>query len=157
MASGDITDYVGRTVDIVAFDGLELGREALLEQTLAQPGKGGKVVTGVQKLVQRFLLELFKEKGSDPYSERGTEFMLEARSGYMNSVTDVHGAFARAILLASNNLTEEESNSDPADERLHSVEVVQVQLVQGSARAWLKLLSQAKEDREAIFPVEFPI
>lgn len=157
MTTGNVADYVGRTVDILAFDGLELGKEVLLEQTLAQPGKGGKVITGVQKLVQRFLLEVFKEKGSDPYSQRGTEFMTEARSGFMNSVTDVHGAFARAILTAGINLRAEESSSDPDDERFSEAEILQVQLEFGVARIWVKLLSLAEEGRSVIFPVEFPV
>ena len=157
MSTGNVTDYVGRTVDLLAFDGLELGGEVLLEQVLAQPGKGGKVITGIQKLVQRFLLEVFKEKGSDPYSDRGTEFMTEARSGYMTTVVDVHGAFARAILLTGINLKAEESESDPDDERYDYAEIVQVQLIQGTARIWVRLYSLAGEDRAVTFPVEFPV
>lgn len=157
MTNGDIADYVGRTVDILAFDGLELGKEVLLEQTLAQPGQGGKIITGIQKLVQRFLLEVFKEQGSDPYSNRGTEFMTEARSGYMNSVTDIHGGFARAILIAGINLQAEEDGTEPDDERYESAEILQVQLVAGVARVWIKLLSLEGEDRAVVFPVEFAI
>jgi hypothetical protein len=148
---------VGRTTDILAFNGLELGHEVELEQTLAQPGGGGKVVTGVQKLVQRFLLEVLKEQGSDPYSTRGTEFMTEALSGYLNTVADVHGAFARAVLTAGINLRAEESESEPDDERFESAEILSVTLIQGTAAIWVKLLSRAGEDREAIFPVEFPV
>lgn len=157
MSTGNVTDYVERTVDILAFDGLGMGREVLLEQVLAQPGKSGKVITGVQKLVQRFLLELFKEKGSDPYSDRGTDFMIEARSGFMVSIADVHGSFARAILTVSINLRAEEFDTDPNDERWGSAEILEVELIQGTARIWVKLFSRAKEDRAVIFPVEFTV
>lgn len=157
MPAGSVADYVGRTVDILAFDGLELGGDVLLDQVLAQPGRSGKVVTGIQKLVQRFLLEFLKERGSDPYSARGTTFMIEARSGYLNSVTDIHLAFSGAVLQAGINLQEEESDSDPDEERYASAELVQVQFVYGSAKLWIKLLSRAGEDRAIILPVEFPI
>lgn len=157
MSEGNLSDYLGRTVDVVAFDGLEQGREAQLELTLAAPGGGGKVVTGVQKLVQRFLLEVFKEAGSDPYSTRGTTFMTEAKAGYLNSVPDIHGAFARAILTATINLQEEETGTEPDDERFASAEVLQVTLVDGTASIWVKLLSQAGEDRAVIFPISIAV
>lgn len=157
MATGNIANYAGRTIDILAFDGLELNREVLLEQILAQPGQGGKIITGIQKLVQRFLLEVFKEQGSDPYSLRGTQFMTEARSGFINSVSDIHGAFARAILTVNINLQAEENGTEPDDERFGSAEIEQVQFVAGVARIWVKLLSLEGEDRAVIFPVEFPV
>lgn len=157
MVTGNITDYVGRTVDVLAFDGLELGKEALLDQVLAQAGGGGKVITGVQKLVQRFLLEILKERGSDPYSIRGTDFMMEARSGTLTTVTDVHGAFARAILLATINLQGEEDGTEPDDERFASAEILQVEFEYGEVRVWVRLLSRAGEDRAAIFPLDIPI
>ena len=69
-----VADYVGRTIDVLAYDGAVPAGEVLLEQIMAQPGEGGKIATGMQKLAQRFILELFTETGSQLYfPNRGTE------------------------------------------------------------------------------------
>jgi hypothetical protein len=157
MATGNVADYVGRTIDVLAFSGLNLGDELLLEQTLAEEGKGGSVITGIQKLVQRWLLEVFKVQGSAAYSTRGTEFIAEARSGFLTNVADIHGSFARAVLTAGINLQAEESATDPLDERYGSAEIDSVQFSQGIAKLFVRLTSLAGDDRAVIFPLEFPI
>jgi hypothetical protein len=62
--SGTVQQYVGRTSDLLAFDDAAIQGNALLTQTLVKPGQGGALIAGIEKLVQRFILELFTEKGS---------------------------------------------------------------------------------------------
>ncbi len=96
-----IIDYVDRTVDVAAFQGWELGVgvEALLDQQLASPENSGEVLTGVVKLVQRFLLLLFTEIGSLTYlPDSGCTFMRDARQGRWRSSADVSNSFHFAIM-----------------------------------------------------------
>src|SRR5690606_30103881 len=111
-------DYIGRTVDVVAFQGTQLRGEILLAQRLARPGTGGSVNTGIVKLGQRFLLELLTERGSMKHRpERGSSFMREVRSQRIRTVTELHAAFARGLLDVRRNLRGEDAEDDPLDEQ----------------------------------------
>ena len=58
-----VADYVGRTVDVVAYQGSGLGGERQLTQSLGREEDGkGQINTGIVKLGQRFLLELLTEQ-----------------------------------------------------------------------------------------------
>jgi hypothetical protein len=135
--------YAGRTYDVLAYDGGQASGEVLLQQRLAAPGEGGKICTGIQKLAQRFLLELFTEKGSIPYwSERGTSFMTEAKAGWLRSQEDVQASLARAIVDVTRNLQTEETGNEPDDERFKSATIASVTYEQDHVRVYLELQSQ---------------
>jgi hypothetical protein len=154
----DISDYIGRTIDVLAYDGAKLLGRTLLTQALANENEGGKVTTGIQKLSQRVLIELMTEKGSMQFlPERGTEFLLEARQGYLNSQLDVFMSVARASVDVINNLRGEESESDPDDERIDAIETVAVTYSPGEASVTLKITSLAGDARPIILPVSVPI
>jgi hypothetical protein len=149
-----IADYVGRKSDVTAFDGLLPAGEVLLTQQLASDTHSGKIVTGIQKLVQRFLLELLTEQDSMPYlPERGCLFLYEARAGYWHTQLEVQGAFARAVSQIRRNLRNDEIDSDPDDERFGSAELLGVSLSAGAARLSISLASLAGIDRPVILPI----
>ena len=54
--SASVKDYVGRTVDYLAFDDARARDNTLLTQTLVKAGQSGALITGIEKLVQRFLV-----------------------------------------------------------------------------------------------------
>jgi hypothetical protein len=97
-----ISQYIGRTVDHIAFDGMgPPGQDRLLIQAMVLPGESGALITGIQKLAQRFLIELLTGVGSLRYlPRRGTTFMTEARSGFWRNVSDVEQSFYGALLDA---------------------------------------------------------
>jgi len=148
-------DYAGRKLDVLAFDGATLKGETLLDQVLARPGAGGKITAGVQKLAQRFLLELLTEEETLPYNpSRGCLFMFEARAGYFQTHLDVIGAFARAVSAIRRNLANDETDDDPEDERFASAELKSVSLAAGTARLYVELLSQAGTARTVLLPLD---
>mgnify|MGYP000877176217 CR=1 FL=1 len=115
-------DYVGRKVDLLAFHGYDSGDpSAPLEQSLAPDGTGGAVVAGVEKLAQRFLVELLTERGSLPYAAaRGCSILSEARQGGWRSAGDVTRSFYSSLVDVRRTLLGLESDSDPDDERYAS-------------------------------------
>lgn len=150
-----VAEYVGRTVDIAAFQGMTLREKVLLRQALADPGLGGTIVTGIAKLGQRFLLELLTERGSMLYKERrGSTFMLEARRGSIRTQADLMAAFSRALLDVSRSLAAEEQETDAADERFGDAEIINVALFSGRAVVYVRVSSQDPQAR-VILPVAY--
>jgi hypothetical protein len=107
-------DYTGRTVDVAALDGTYADSEFELVQGIMGAGyRSGKVVTGIQKLVQRWVIEFLTPLGSMPYLlNRGSVFLNEARSGRMRTEADVMSVFAYANSKISDTLIEDEQYSD---------------------------------------------
>ena len=154
-----IEDYVGRKIDILAYYTGETGTgEVKLEQTLVPEGTGGVVTTGIQKLAQRFLLELLTERGSMTYTPtRGCDFMKEARLGYLRTPLDVMASFSAALTDIKRNLRLEDDDDDSDDEKFASAEVISVSLTGGSASVHVKVISQAGSTRTVIAPLAVTI
>ena len=149
-----VADYQGRTVDVLAYDGATPAGEVLLEQIMAQPGEGGKITTGIQKLAQRFILELFTETGSQFYFPgRGTRFLTEARRGVLRTPADIFASFSRALVDIKRNLQLEESDADPSDERYQDAVILEVTFVNGVASVKVFIFSQAGGSRQVILPI----
>ena len=147
-------DYTGRQVDVLAFDGSTDFGAVMLQQTLAQPGQGGKITAGIQKLAQRFVLELLTIKGTICYDpDRGTNFMLEAQTGQLNTQLDVYGAFARAVDQIGINLVGDEVASDPLDERFDSATIDSIAVEPGVAHIYVTLNSRAANSRSVLIPI----
>lgn len=147
-------DYTNRLVDVLAFDGATPFGEVMLEQTLCQPDQGGKITAGIQKLAQRFLLELLTEKGSMAYhADRGTWFMRDAKMGYLRTQLDVHGSFARALEDVADNLIKDEVDTDPDDERFGDAEITSIAVSPGLAKIYMTLWSRAGRDRAVTIPL----
>ena len=152
--SNFIFDYTGRQIDVLAFDGATPRGEVALQQTLAQPGEGGKITAGIQKLAQRFLLELLTEQGSMLYNpHRGSTFMTEVRLGLLRTQVDVYGSFARAVDQITDNLIGDESASDPLDERFASAAINSIAVAPGAAHIYVSLTSRDGTARPVILPI----
>jgi len=154
-----ITDYIGRKIDILAYYTDETGiGETKLEQTMTPTGTGGVITTGIQKLSQRFTLELLTERGSMIYRPtRGCQFMREARLGYLRTPLDVMASFSASLTDIKRNLQLEESESDSSDERFASATVISVSLTGGNASVYVQVTSQAGSTRTVIAPLAVTI
>ncbi len=153
----NLINYVGRTVDVAAFQNVSAIQKTLLDQALASPGKSGTMLTGIAKLGQRFLLELLTEQESMPFlSNRGCSFMTEARLGQIRTQIDLSAALSRALLDVERNLTAEESDSDPDDEKYGSAEIDSVEYSGNGAKVAIRLSSQ-DPDAQIILPVALVI
>jgi hypothetical protein len=145
---------VGRTVDLLAYQGVQASGDILLAPSLADPSTGGYVITGIQKLAQRFIVELFREQGTTTFRPGlGTTFLTEARYGSFRTQADVISAFARAVSQIRVNLQAQESDDDPDDERFLDAEVLSVVVESERVAIYANLISRAGRDRQFVFPI----
>ena len=154
-----ITDYLGRTHDLLGYQGGNVaGGEVLLTQALATEINSGQITTGIQKLAQRFLLELLTENGSLTYlPNRGCDFMSKARLGNFLTPLDVLSAFSASLVDIRGNLEAEESEDDEDDERFLNAEAKSVTLNAGSATLHIQITSRAENTRIIIAPLNITI
>jgi hypothetical protein len=150
-----IADYADRTIDVLAFSGVKQSGEALLTQELFNPEQSGLVCTGIQKLAQRFILELLTDKGSmQGKPANGTGLMRAYRQGIVRSEMDAAQEWAFAVNDALANMRAEEELTDPDDERISGVELNSVAFSPGIKVAYYaKLTSLAGTDRKVILPL----
>jgi hypothetical protein len=152
--SAPVRDYVGRTVDLLAFDGAKAEGTAQLIPELAAPQQSGALITGISKLVQRFLIELLTEKGSLLYQpQRGTFFMIKLRLGAIRTSEQLISEFSEAEIDLRSSLILEESANDPPDEKYLSAELLSANLQGDSADLLIKITSRAGESRKVIYPL----
>lgn len=154
LLSGTVQDYIGRTVDLLAFDGATRNKESKLIPSLVLPGQSGALITGIEKLVQRFLFELLTEQGSLQYQpDRGTSFMTQIRAGFLRTSQDLFSEFSRAELEIRNTLLREESVTDPVDERYQGSELLAVSLSGDLATLTILVSSRAGSSRQVSYPL----
>lgn len=152
-----VRDYIGRTVDMLLYDSATeplTTNPVPAQPGLVQPGGSGALTTGLQKLSQRFLLELLTVRGSLVYlADRGTTFLLELRSGQLRTTADVMDAFARAEHYARGPLRREQSDTDPADERYQKAELLAATLSGDRLSLRIRVISAAGSDAVIIYPL----
>lgn len=153
-ATGTVAQYLGRTVDLAAWHGVDPLRAVPLEDTLVPAGSGGYVVAGPQKVVQRFLLRLLKRQGSMRFlPSEGTQFMRDAQQGRWRTVADVSGSFYRAVSDIRLAMAAEESEDDPPDERFLDATLLAVELTaRDSVRLRVRIRTQ-DPSRVFLFPL----
>lgn len=152
----NIAEYVGRTVDVLAYTGASPDGERLLTQSLASNGGGGQVCTGLQKLSQRFAIMLLTEKGTVPYlPDRGSDFMTQARLGRLRTQVDVMSSFSAAMIDVLANMKAEETTNDPDDERIDTADLLSVAVSPGFASITVQVSSRAGGTTSFIMPLDF--
>lgn len=150
-----IQEYSGRTVDVLAYKGGRSTGVNRLTMELALPDDSGEITAGVQKLAQRFLIELLTEKGSLTYLPlRGCDFMREARLGLWQTPLDIMSSFSSSLLDIKDNLTLEETGIEPSDERFLNAELLTVTLSDGEAAITVRVTSRAGTTRTFISPLK---
>ncbi len=148
-----LEQYLGRTFDVMAFQGVTTRREAKLSQELFDTEAAGRICTGIQKLVQRFLLELLTRRGSMTFlPDRGCDFLTQAARGFRTEM-DVSVEFALAIVDISRNLQAEETDEWPDDERFADAELTGILLSSSQLSLSIRLTSRAGTSRTFIAPV----
>jgi hypothetical protein len=150
-----ITDYAGRTVDLLAFQAAQTNGVAQLVHALVMPSESGNLIAGVNKLAQRWLIEMLTEAGSIPYlPTRGTILMRELRLGRVRNAVDAEQTFYFAANEAKQTLLAEESTTTPDDESYGSV-VLNSAVVSGSALVLrVTLNSLAGTSRTVLLPID---
>jgi hypothetical protein len=147
-------DYSGRTVDLLAYQDPATSGLPLVPSFFDEEAAGGRIVTGIRKLSQRFIVALLTERGSMVFFPlRGNDFVLQARQGRLRSTHDAIQAMAIAMLQIESQLLEEESEDDPLDERFARAELQSLQFVPGAVSTVIQLYSLAGESRIVVAPV----
>lgn len=88
------TDYTGRTVDLLIFQGVKaVGDQPI---TLGWNG-GGQICTGVQKVAQSWTVLFLTDRGTVLNKpNRGTDFLAAVRSGKIQVDEDIPAQFSTA-------------------------------------------------------------
>lgn len=128
----NVTSYQGRTVDLGILQGSEnsIGVMVPLVQSLTEAAApGGILVTGLQKLAQRFLLILLTEQNTLTYlPANGCRFMADARSGIWRTAADVTASFQYSLIDIKRQLSAIALPTDPLDELLLDAILLNVSL-----------------------------
>lgn len=148
-------DYLGRRFDILAFSGVTETGDVLLSQTLFNNQHSGEVCTGVQKLSQRWLLEFMTRRGSMGFhlQGRGSDFLRWADQGTLRSEFDVRAYFNFAAQQVKTNLTAEDDDQTPDDERLSHSVLEQIAVQPGVLSLRIRIVSLSGDSRQVILPV----
>ena len=151
----NFTAYQGRVFDVVGLRGAKPAGDVQLSQTLFGADSGGEVITGVQKLAQRWTMEFLTIIGSMKFLKgRGTDFMRKARQNRFRTEVDVFSAFAFAEVGLGKNLRKEESDDRPDDERYASSELLTVTLAEDFLALTVRVTSLAGTSRDVILPIK---
>lgn len=154
QALGNVADYVGRTVDLLAFQGQRVSGEAKLTHALVRPGEGGELCTGIQKLVQRWLIEFLTIRGTLRYlARRGCDFVGQLRRGELRTHIDGQQAFYLSAQQIKINLRAEETATTPDDEAFGAVVLEALTIVGDTVTIRLQITSLAGQTAKAILPI----
>lgn len=131
-------------VDVLAFYGLEPGSAQTLTQVLVPPGAQGRAVSGIYKLVQRFLLALLTRVGSLRYAPTtGSTFLEDFDWDGWRTAADIQQSFYSALPDVRQQLVALEQNGDSLDERFDSAVLVGVNIQKGRVALNIKLKTRA--------------
>lgn len=153
MSTIDLSPYITHSYDILAFRGQRKRGEVQLNQSLADENSGGEITTGINKMVQRFLLRLLLVRGSMKYRpDEGTDFILRLRLGQIRTETALRSAFTIAEIRIKAAFSRDELETDNDDERFDRAELTAVVIHPGFANLTIQISSQA-EQATVILPI----
>lgn len=113
---------------------------------------GGGLCTGIQKLIQRFVMLLLTPKGSMKFMpDRGCTFPSAVGQSYSES--QVSAAFRFAMADVAPQLKAEEDESMPDDERFRSAELLDITFFGTTLSIAVSLTSRAGSSHEVILPI----
>lgn len=154
------TDYTGRTVDLLIFQGVEEFGDQLIE---TRWGTAGELCTGVQKVAQSWLILFLTEQGSvlnEP--TRGSSFLQAVRSGRIQVDEDIPAEFSIAAAQVRRTMVADAANSNTAledDEILDSSTLLDYDLDIGASllRLRVQLTTLAGNSRIVFLPISVPV
>ena len=145
-----LTNYYNRSVDVSIFQGVKEVGVATVDQSLFN--NGGAVCTGIQKLIQRWLLTFLTPLGAVKFHpERGTTFLTEA-SGFRTEI-DAEVAFYTCNANACEQLIAEEDDNMPDDERINYVDLQDITVGNTGFSLRVMLYSLSGDNAPIILPI----
>lgn len=141
------------TYDVAAFQGTGSSAIPVL-QDLWGPDGDGRLVSGILKLAQRFLLELLTIQGSMPFNQsRGSSLLMFVRQGQIRSEIDANVLFRYCVSQVQTNLVLDQLPTDDPSELYQSVTVNSVTFSPSRLVYSLTLVSQAGTTRVLVLPL----
>lgn len=144
--------YSGRNIDVLAWNA------DTAQGGMFDANSTGKVVTGIWRLVQRFLLTFLEVPDTVTYDYRnngivrGTRFMSDLRNGYLRTDAQIFSSFALSVIQAAQQLKAEELSTDPADEKFKEARLISTAISNGSIALTVRVYSQS-DDVTVVVPI----
>jgi len=152
------TDYTGRTVDLLIFQGVKASGDQRI--TLGWDG-GGQVCTGVQKVAQQWTQLFLTDRGTVfGKPNRGTDFLRAVRTGRIQVDEDIPAQFSAAAERVRITMELDADGEDlEDDEILDEAELLEYSIDRIAASLYLKvrIKTLAGESRAIIVPVSLAI
>lgn len=150
-----LQEYANRKYDFLAFQRIDGRKDGAVGMALYSEDTSGRIITGIQKLAQRWTLEFLTEQGTMRFlPARGADFMTFVRQGRLRTQSDVFAAFATAGLVITQNLRQEEYADMPLDERFSEAVLTSVSVMPGYINLRVMITSLAGEERAVVLPIE---
>lgn len=149
-------DYAGRTVDLLL---LKTVLDAPVELKRVDVNVSGTpmIVTGIEKLVQRYALLFLTALGSVKFAEgRGTNIIPRVASGRVYDMATLETAAAEANMMARTRIASGDAGEDtPDDERLINsvVEKLEFSRQESRVRISVRLTTAAGQTYLYVIPV----
>ena len=146
------SNYMGRSVDLVAWHGVKPKGWATLSQKLFNKDGKSEACTGIQRAVQRWIDTFLTPIGSVMFNRaKGTSFMLDVYT--MCTENDVTDLF---YLCNSDALEQIRNNSDGLkdDEKVKTVSLDNIELFLGNLSIYVTLTTMAGESTQIILPID---
>lgn len=154
------TDYTGRTVDVLIFQGVKATGKQRVETGF---GEAGEVCTGIQKVAQTWLVLFMTDRGSVVNKPtRGSSFFPAVRQGRIQVEEDIPAEFALAAEQVRQTMELDAVEYTPpleADERLDTAELLDFDLFKELSylRLKVRIRSLAGDERTVFLPVPVAI
>lgn len=111
------------TYDVAAYQLPDSGSSYYTAALITSTSQG-RLLSGPEKLAQRFLLELMTETGSLTFKpNRGCEFLTRILTRQIYNDAELINTFYIALTTITTNLQSEETASDPDNERFAKAEL----------------------------------
>lgn len=156
-------DYAGRTVDLLLLKTV-LDVPAVNQRVQVDVSDGmdtPRIVTGIEKLVQRYALLFLNALGSTKFRpDHGTNLIPRAAQGLIYNMATLESSAAEANLFASSQIRLADEGEDmPDDERLVSSEITDLVFVRTAAQVKIsiRLTTAAGQSYVYIIPVNVGI
>lgn len=147
------TNYAGRDVDLLIFQGLSTQKETRVEMAL-----GNEVCSGIQKVAQTFAILFLTDKGSQPWDPtRGTNFMSSLRNNRIRDDNMLQAQFQFALLDIFDYLEGRTNDDTPDDEVLTGAELLSWDLRPTSLSIRVKLTTLAGTSRTYVIPAPIAV
>lgn len=154
--STQVFDYVGRRVDVAVLRPVNQAVPTRTESILSLGAVGGAVCAGIQKLAQKWMVLFLTSRGSVRYfPDKGSSFPDSIANGRVRTDPELAALFAVAADEVAEQIAATETDEDPADERLASVDLLGATVNRSNLEVKLsvQINSQAGTSRQVLFPI----